>query len=140
MSATPETRARTRTFARVLGPWLVIVPSIIVLRAPGMDMLAAEFFKNVLFSWFVGAVLLFCALLIIAFHSHWSSPAAALISAFGWILALRGIMLMAVPDLYERAVLAMDAPAVVRMIFGVLVVIGFYLTYVGWVAKLDTDP
>jgi hypothetical protein len=32
MPATPEAQVRTRAFARVLGPFLVIVP----VRAPGM--------------------------------------------------------------------------------------------------------
>jgi hypothetical protein len=43
-------------------------------------------------------------LLIIAFHQYWSSVAAVLITLFGWILALRGLVLMAAPKLYERAV------------------------------------
>ena len=44
------------------------------------------------------------AYLIIAFHQYWSSVAAVLITLFGWILALRGLVLMAAPKLYERAV------------------------------------
>jgi hypothetical protein len=58
-----------------------------------------------------------------------------LISLIGWILALRGMILMAAPELYERAVIAMDWIPLVRVIFGVLVAIGIYLTYVGWFAK-----
>ena len=83
MPATPESQIRTRAFARVIGPWLVIVPGIIVLRAPGMAAFAAEFFKSALFVWFAGALLLFAGLLIIAFHQYWSSVAAVLISVFG---------------------------------------------------------
>jgi hypothetical protein len=93
----------TRAFARVIGPWLVIVPGIIVLRASGISALASDFFKNGLFVWFAGALLLFAGLLIIALHQYWSSVAAVLISLFGWILALRGLVLMAAPKLYERA-------------------------------------
>ena len=122
-------------FARVIGPWLVIVPSIIVLRAPGMDALASDFFKSDLFVWFAGALLLFAGLLIIAFHQYWSSVAAVMISLFGWILALRGLVLMAAPELYERAATAMDSIVLVRLIFGVLVATGLYLTYVGWIAE-----
>jgi hypothetical protein len=118
-----------------MGPWLVIVPGIIVLRAPGMGALASEFFKSALFVWFSGALLLFVGLLIIAFHQYWSNMAAVLISLFGWILALRGLALMAAPELYERAAMSMDAMLPVRLIFGVLVAIGLYLTYVGWLAK-----
>jgi uncharacterized protein YjeT (DUF2065 family) len=61
--------------------------------------------------------------------------AAVLISLFGWILALRGLLLMAAPELYERAAMSMDTIPLVRFIFGVLVAIGVYLTYVGWLAK-----
>jgi uncharacterized membrane protein len=130
-----ESQARTRAFARVLGPWLVIAPGIIALRAPAMGVLASDFFKSDLFVWFAGALLVFVGLLIIAFHQYWSSVAAVMISLFGWILALRGVVLMAAPDLYERAAMSMGAISLVRLIFGALVAIGLYLTYVGWLAK-----
>jgi hypothetical protein len=42
---------------------------------------------------------------------------------------------MAAPDLYERAAMSMGAISLVRLIFGALVAIGLYLTYVGWLAK-----
>ena len=135
MPATPQSQARTRAFARVIGPWLIIVPGIIAVRAPGMATLAAEFFRSDLFVWFAGAVLLSAGLLIIAFHQYWSSLAAVLISLFGWILALRGVLLLAAPALYERAGMTLIAPPVVRSIFGALVAIGFYLTYIGWLAR-----
>jgi hypothetical protein len=135
MPATRESQARTRTFARVIGPWLVIVPGIIVLRASEMGAFASEFFENGLFVWFAGALLLFGGLLTIAFHQYWSILAAVIISLFGWILALRGLALMAAPNLYERAAMSMDTILLVRLVFGVLVAIGLYLTYVGWLAK-----
>ena len=50
--ASREAQARTRAFARVLGPWLAIVPGIIALRAPAMGALASDFFKSDLFVWF----------------------------------------------------------------------------------------
>lgn len=130
-----QQHVRTHAFARVLGPWLVVVPGIIAARAPAMEPLATEFFKIDLFVWFAGALLVFLGLLIIAFHQYWSSVAAVFISLFGWILALRGVVLMAAPDLYERATVSLDTVPLVRFMFGVLVAIGLYLTYVGWLAK-----
>ncbi len=130
-----ESQARTRAFARVIGPWLVIVPGIIALRAPSMGVLAADFFRSDLFVWFAGALLLFAGLLIIAFHQYWSSVAAVIISLFGWVLALRGVLLMAAPDLYERGGMYLIAVPVVRLIFGILVAAGLYLTYFGWLAR-----
>lgn len=139
MSAPQQSQARTRAFARLIGPWLVIAPGIIALRAPSMGTLASDFFKSDLTVWLTGAGLLFAGLSIIAFHQYWSSLAAVLISLFGWILAFRGVLLMAAPDLYERAALfvttSTDAMPLIRMMFGILVAIGLYLTYVGWRAK-----
>lgn len=59
-----------------------------------------------------------------------------MISLFGWFLALRGLVLMAAPQLIERGTAAsMGAITLVRIFFGALVLIGLYLTYVGWIAK-----
>jgi hypothetical protein len=135
MATTPESLARTHAFARVMGPWLVIVPGIIIARAPGMGDLAEQFFRSPLSVWFAGALLMFFGILIIAFHQFWSSVAAVIISAFGWILALRGAVLMVAPDLYERATVSMDSVPLIRVMFGVIVAMGIYLTYVGWLAK-----
>jgi len=136
MPATSESKARTRAFARVMGPWLVIVPGIIVVRIPDMGTLISGFFENTGLIWFAGGLLLFCGLLIIAFHQYWSSPSAILISLLGWFLALRGFLLMAAPQLIERgATASMGALPVVRIGFGILVLIGLWLTFVGWIAK-----
>ena len=62
MPAKQDSQARTHAFARVLGPWLVIAPGIIMLRASGMGLLASEFFKSDLSVWFTGAALLFAGL------------------------------------------------------------------------------
>ena len=70
MPATAEARARTRAFARVIGPFLVIVPSIIAVRAPKMGTFLSGFFGNGVIVWFAGGLLLFSGLLIIAFHQY----------------------------------------------------------------------
>jgi hypothetical protein len=135
MPATKESQARTRAFARVIGPYLAIVPTIVAVRAPDMGALASDFFKSDLTVWFTGAALLFAGLFIIAFHQYWSSVAAALISVFGWFLALRGLVLLVAPDLYERAAVATDSVPLIRLIVAVIIAMGLYFTYVGWLAK-----
>jgi hypothetical protein len=84
-----EAKTRTQAFARVIGPFLVIVPGIIVVRAHAV--LVSAFFENGALVWIVGGLLLFGGLLIVAHHQYWSSAAAILISLFGWFLALRGL-------------------------------------------------
>jgi len=136
MTASVESKIRTRAFARVLGPFLVLVPGIIVVRAPDIHSILSSFFQNEVMVWFAGAFLLFCGLLIIAYHQYWSSAAAILISLFGWFLALRGLVLLAAPQLIASgAEAALKYLPAVQAGFSILVLVGFWLTYVGWVVK-----
>jgi len=91
--------------------------------------------------WITGALLVFGGLLIIANHQYWSSASAILISLFGWFLALRGLALLIVPHLYEKAgIEAMNAISLVRIGFSLLVLAGLWLTYTGWIAKPPRNP
>ena len=74
---------------------------------------------------------------IIAFHQYWRSVAAVLVSLLGWFLTIRGVLVLAIPDIYDSAGKSLeqnDIPAV-RAIFIGLALVGLYLTYVGWIAK-----
>jgi hypothetical protein len=136
MPASPEARARTRAFARVIGPFLVIVPAIVAVRAPNMGTMASTFFQNGALVWITGALLLFGGLLIIAHHQYWSGLSAILISLFGWFLAMRGVALLAAPQLYASATsAAMNMMPLLQIGFGFLVLIGLWLTFAGWIAK-----
>jgi hypothetical protein len=136
MPDTAEARARTHAFARVIGPFLVIVPGIVALRFPGGGSVLTDFFENSAIVWVTGAILLFGGLLIIGLHRNWSGLSAVLISLFGWFLALRGVALLAAPQLiHEGATASRDLTVAVQTGFGVLVLIGLWLTYVGWVAR-----
>ena len=137
MPATPESEARTRAFARVIGPFLVIVPSIVVARAPDMGVQLSAFFENAALVWITGGLLVFAGLFIIANHQYWSSASAILISLFGWFLALRGLALLSIPHLYEKAGVEVS---LVRIGFGLLVLAGLWLTYTGWIAKPPPHP
>lgn len=70
MPATSEARARTRAFARVIGPYLVVVGTVIAARAPDLGTILTAFFANEALVWIVGGLLLFGGLLIIAHHPH----------------------------------------------------------------------
>jgi len=141
MPATPEARARTRAFARVIGPFLVIVPGIVALRAADAGTILSGFFENEALVWVTGALLLFGGLLIIALHQYWYSPAAVLISLFGWFLALRGTALLIAPTLIEHAAFAsLRFTLLVQTGFGVLVLIGLLLSYTGWITRPRGAP
>ncbi|CAJ1497863.1 hypothetical protein [[Mycobacterium] holstebronense] len=140
---TPTTSAeRTRSFARVLGPFIAVVPAIIAVRAGSIGDQLSSFSADPMWPWVLGALLFGGGLFIIAFHQYWRGVAAVIISLFGWFLLLRGFVLLAAPQLIVKGAEAATgtssgAIATVRAGFGLLALCGVYLTYVGWLKKSD---
>lgn len=143
MSQSDPSQIRTRMFARAFGPFFAIIPSIVAMRASSqMPVLFHEFASDPMWQWVLGAILLMWGSCIIAFHQYWRSVAAVLVSLLGWFLAVRGVFILAVPDVYDSAgnALEQNAMPVVRAIFVGIALVGFYLTYVGWIAGWIAKP
>ncbi|MGD9619309.1 MAG: hypothetical protein AB7G47_01930 [Mycolicibacterium sp.] len=138
MSAPSDSAIRTRMFARAFGPFFAFVPALIVIRAGSeMPVLFHEFVTTPIWQWVLGAVLFLWGSVIIAFHQYWRTPAAVLVSLLGWFLAIRGFLVLGFPNIYNSVGASVEHAGVlaIRIIFGLLVLIGLYLTYVGWIAK-----
>ncbi|MCW2629329.1 hypothetical protein [Mycobacterium sp.] len=127
---------RTRAFARVIGPFVAVATVIVAIRLPDLTGLVDDLFANAVLPWMLGAMMLIAGLIVIAFHQYWRSVTAVLISLFGWFVALRGVTLMAFPATIETG--AGDTLAsqglllIARIFFGLMTVMGLWLTYVGW--------
>jgi hypothetical protein len=135
MSSSEQSQMRTRMFARTLGPFFTIVPTTVAVRGSYMQALFTEFKANPMWPWLYGAILLMAGLVIIAFHQYWRSPAAVIVSLLGWFLAVRGVLLLTVPQAYDaagNAVYSSGAKAAIWVVFACLALSGLYLTYVGW--------
>ena len=135
MKRPEQSQIRTRMFARVMGPFLTIVPTTVAVRGSYMQTLFAEFKANPMWPWLYGAILLMGGLFIIAFHQYWRSPAAIIVSVVGWFFVIRGVLLLTVPQAYDaagNAVYSSGASAVIWVLFICLASAGLYLTYVGW--------
>jgi hypothetical protein len=135
MSKPDQSQIRTRMFARVMGPFLTIVPTTVAVRGGYMQTLFTEFKANPMWPWLYGAILLAGGLFIIAFHQYWRSPAAVIVSLVGWFFLIRGILLLTVPGAYDAAgdaIYTSGASAMLWVLFICLASAGLYLTYIGW--------
>jgi len=138
MPATLESIARTRVFARVIGPFMTLVVGALEVRAEEMGKFVSAFLQDEVMVWSMAATLVLGGLLIIAFHQYWRSPAAVSISLFGWFVLLRGLVLLYAPQLFARVYSGAVTPgsvAYIRLGFSVMLLISLWLTYVGWLAK-----
>jgi hypothetical protein len=141
MSSPEQSQIRTRMFARVMGPYLTIVPTTVAVRGGYMQELFTEFKANPMWPWLYGAILLAGGLFIIAFHQYWRTPSAVIVSVVGWFFLIRGILLLTVPRAYDaagNAIYSSGASAMLWVLFIGLASAGLYLTYVGWKPQPDT--
>jgi hypothetical protein len=139
MSVFVEPNSRTRNFARVLGPFLTVLPAVGLARAGNMKALLEAFTADPVWSWVTGALLLMGGIAVVAFHSYWRTPAEVVVSAFGWIVILRGFLLLAFPTVFASAAdRIIGVVGVWQALFAVVVLIGLYLTVVGWRSARNT--
>jgi hypothetical protein len=100
MSSPQQTKATTRMFARVLGPYLVIVTVTAVARASHMRTLLSEFDANSAWAWVTGAFVRLSGLVVVALHQTWRGAAAIIVSLLGWGTTLKGLVLLVIPQTY----------------------------------------
>jgi cytochrome bd-type quinol oxidase subunit 2 len=132
MNNSQQTEARTRMFARVLGPYLVVVTITAVARASQMRMLVSEFEANSVWAFVTGAFILLSGLIVVALHQYWRGAAAIIVSVLGWMTAIKGLALLAFPQAYISTVNSAVDAVWWRIGFVVIALVGLYLTYVGW--------
>jgi len=133
MNTSQRVHDRTRKFAHVLGPFMVIVDVAAILRASDMRTLLSDFSANSAWPWVSGAFILIGGLVIVALHQHWRGAAAIIISVLGWLVIVRGVFLLAFPDTFmSLADNMIGATEWWTAVCGAAALIGVYLTYVGW--------
>ncbi|WP_418001620.1 hypothetical protein ACNO8X_14930 [Mycobacterium sp. PDNC021] len=124
---------RTRMFARVLGPYLVIAALTLVARPTYVKNLMHAFDGSSVWPWIAGAFVLPMGLVVVALHPYWRGFAAAAVSVLGWMTVAKGVALMTFPQSYLS--MGQDAFAgapwwIISVV--IMALIGLYLTVIGW--------
>jgi hypothetical protein len=133
MNVAQESQARTQMLSRVLGPFLVIVDVTAVVRASDMQALLSQFEANSLWTFVTGAFILLFGLIVVAAHQYWQGAAAIIVSLLGWLVVLRGLLLLAFPRTFVSVANSMiGAQAWWVTLCIAFALVGLYLTYVGW--------
>jgi hypothetical protein len=144
MSSSQQTQAATRKFARVIGPFLVIVTATALARASDMRALLTDFRAGSVWPWVTGAFVVLSGLVVVALHQEWRGAPAIIVSLLGWLATLKGFFLMAFPQTYlSFASTALDASTWWRTGFIAMALVGVYLTFIGWMpapVQTTTQP
>lgn len=127
-----DSQARTRMFARVVGPFLAVVTVAALVHPPDLSHVSVAG-PNALWIWTAGAFTLLAGLVVIALHPFWRGAAAIILSTLGWLTAVKGFLLVAFPaTLIAVGGTAGNPRSWWLGSYVVFAVVGAYLTYVGW--------
>jgi hypothetical protein len=133
---TESQAATTRFCARIVGPLMLIVGAVVIARAGDMVLLIPAILQDGPLTFITGIFTLICGVVLMSAHHHWSSAAAIAISLLAALTIVRGLTLLFAPSLFTGLVhqfLNLGPGAIVAAVIALL--IGAWLTFVGWFAK-----
>jgi hypothetical protein len=127
---------RTRFAARILGPLMVIVGAIVIVRFNALILIIPAILADGALAFVTGIFTLICGIVLFAAHHHWKGAAAFVISLLALLTILRGIILMFAPNAVAGVAAQFFHLGPGALIAGaVALIIGAWLTFVGWFAK-----
>lgn len=128
--------AATRFSARVVGPLILIVGAVILVRFGDMALLIPGILGDGPLTFITGVFTLICGLVLIAAHHHWNSAPAIAISLLAVLTIVRGITLLFAPSFLTGLVHSFLNLGPGALVAGaVALILGAWLTFVGWFAK-----
>jgi len=121
--------------ARLIGPLLITAAVGILLRQEVFRGMAKEFIANRALIYLAGFLTLLAGLALVNTHNVWTPGWPVIITIFGWLCVIAGIVRMIFPEtvsgLGERMLNHRTFLTATGVIEGVL---GLWLSYVGYVA------
>lgn len=136
MAHTAEHAIRTRTLARAVGPYLIIMALALAARQSTMALLLPAFMQDGPLVFTAGAFVLIVGLAILAAHHHLSSAAAIVITLIGVVAALKGALLLVLPQVgAPLAAAVVRAPPLLLIVAIIPLLVGAWLSVIGWFGK-----
>jgi uncharacterized protein YjeT (DUF2065 family) len=127
----------TRVAARIVGPILLLAGAVVIARMDDIVLLVPGILSDGPLAFVTGMFTLICGVVLFAFHHHWKGLPAIVISLLAVTTIIRGVILMFAPSIIAglaHAALSGAGPALI--IAGLIaLLIGAWLTFVGWFAK-----
>lgn len=134
--STYDPAMRTRTLARIVGPYLAIMAVTLFARQSSLPQLLSDFMRQEPLVLATGAFTLMAGLTVIVLHHHWTGAAAIVISLVGIAVALKGAWLMIFSSLGSEITDAVGCtPSVLLTAAAIELLVGLWLSLIGWLSK-----
>jgi uncharacterized protein YjeT (DUF2065 family) len=124
----------TIVLARIVGPLLAVSGLALSARPGIMPRIIDAFATDPSEALLWGFVALLLGLTVLAFHQRWNGPVEIAITLLGWILILRGVILLLFPEegiAVARTILE-SVPQAIVVIGAVVAAIGAWISFMGF--------
>ena len=116
--------------AKVLGIYLIISGLFLIFRSRTVPHMLKDFFSHPAIVSLAGVILIFLSTLYLVENNIWDGTWRTLLTAFVWLILLKGLAYIFAPKMVERLVTKKMLDTVST--YGVVaIVIGAYLSYLG---------
>ena len=123
----------TILIAKLMGPLLAMAGLVGLLNPKGVEAMAREIMASHALLFIAGVSALLAGLAIVNTHNHWAADWSLIITLFGWLALLGGVIRMGFPGLTKTIGEAMLAnAAMLRVIGGLQVALGAFLMAKGY--------
>jgi hypothetical protein len=133
--------ATTRFCARVIGPLMLIIGAIVIIRFDAIARILPAILQDGPLAFVTGIFTLICGVVLLAAHHHWNSAPAIVISLLGVLTIVRGVTLLFAPSVLiglASQFLTLGPGAVIAGAIALL--IGAWLSFVGWLQRSAPRP
>ena len=120
-------------FARLLGPYFVIVAIGFLFNLETYQRLMEDFCKNVALVYLGGVLALFFGLVVVLLHNVWVANWTVIITIFGWAGLIKGAWLIMLPNTVARFTEACQKKTVaLRVYLAIILALGVFLMVKGY--------
>ncbi len=119
-------------YAQIIGLWLFLVALAMIVHHPRLKKTVTETLSNPSLMTYSGLIALAVGLLIVIHHNIWIAAWPVVITIFGWVLIIQGIMRIFWPDTFIKMMKDLLAGNGYTVMTWVWLIVGAYLIYYGF--------
>jgi hypothetical protein len=128
---------RTIFLSRLIGPFLLILAIAEALQPTKMIEAGNQIVSSSALLFVTGMLTLLSGLAIVLLHNIWRGGAAeVVVTVLGWALLLKGTaLLILAPEVWDWMLRASHYPDIYPFYLGIALLLGLFLTYVGFLTR-----
>jgi hypothetical protein len=129
----------TRALARVAGPTLVTAGLLVLVRRGELAVILESFSEDAALGVLAGVTGFVVGLVLLVYHSRVSTPAAFTLTAIGWLMVARGLLLLFAPSrVVAAAHFFIETPHAFDVAGVVIALFGAWISTVGFSGRPPT--